>query len=284
MPTIVNGIVGFQRNALISAGLWVYRPDSGTIGKEIVINVDAAQYIQASMPDYGMPEILSTSVSNNILTVVGANNFKPFQMVGITGATTSVFLNNHHYMVLSATPTQFTTAFTYADYSDTPETGAVINCAARKVWFYYAQTNYSTSQEPLTLEGVPAQQFMFDLELLFTTAGSAPYVVGGSFLGQPDPGQVILVWPFTESVLVRAGMPASQGVVTDAPTIDAVFQIFKGAIQVGTMTFRAGVKVATFSSPSDTTFTAGEVVFVYAPNPQDSTLKNIGLAIAGVRV
>ena len=67
----------------------------------------------------------SVAISGNLLTIIGANNFIVGQSVYLTGFVTASFLNGQIVTVSSATPTQFTAAFTQATYTATPDSGTV---------------------------------------------------------------------------------------------------------------------------------------------------------------
>lgn len=71
----------------------------------------------------GVANITATSVASNIVTVFALNNFVLNQNVLLNGLTTSTFLNGVALTVLSANATQFTAAFTHANYVSTPDTG-----------------------------------------------------------------------------------------------------------------------------------------------------------------
>jgi hypothetical protein len=50
------------------------------------------------------------------------------------------------------------------------------------------------------------------------------------------------------------------------------------------MQFAAGVTTPTFTAATATDFAAGDVLTIIAPNPADSTLADIGFALAGIRL
>ena len=71
----------------------------------------------------GTATITAIQLLSNVVTVFCSNSFTPGLGIGLSGITTATFLNGQTLYVLSATSTQFTAAFTHADYSSTPDTG-----------------------------------------------------------------------------------------------------------------------------------------------------------------
>jgi len=88
---------------------------------------------------------------------------------------------------------------------------------------------------------------------------------------------------FTNSVNFPAGLTDSQGFATDAPTADAVFAIKKNSTGIGTVTFAAASNEATFALAGGAVFEAGDVLSVVAPEPQDATLWQVSITLAGTR-
>lgn len=88
---------------------------------------------------------------------------------------------------------------------------------------------------------------------------------------------------FTNSVNFPAGFSGSKGFATDAPTADAEFTIKKNGTGVGTVTFAAASNEATFALAGGAVFGAGDVLSVVAPAPQDATLWQVSITLAGTR-
>lgn len=88
---------------------------------------------------------------------------------------------------------------------------------------------------------------------------------------------------FTNSVNFPAGLTGSQGFATDAPTDDAEFAIKKNGTGIGTVTFASGDNTATFALSGGAVFAAGDVLTVVAPDPQDATLFQVSITLAGTR-
>lgn len=88
---------------------------------------------------------------------------------------------------------------------------------------------------------------------------------------------------FTNSVNFPAGLTGSKGFATDAPTADAVFTIKKNGTSIGSVTFADGDNTATFALSGGAVFAAGDVLTVVAPEPQDATLFQVSITLAGYR-
>ena len=110
-----------------------------------------------------------------------------------------------------------------------------------------------------------------------------PYVIALSVIGKPASGGLLIVHPVTDDIIIPAGGGRSTGKVLFATTSPATFVLNKNGSQFGTMNFAAAATVATFSIASDTSFSraANDYFSVTAPNPQDATLEDLGLALRG---
>jgi hypothetical protein len=76
--------------------------------------------------------ITSVAVTSNVATVTVNNNYQAGQLVYIQGLTGATFLNGQTLTVLTASPTQFTAAFTISNYGPTLDNGTA---GGYKVWF-----------------------------------------------------------------------------------------------------------------------------------------------------
>lgn len=102
--------------------------------------------------------------------------------------------------------------------------------------------------------------------------------------GQPGAGEVLLRVPVTETINFPDDMSGSQGYAGTAPTdsAGADFVIKRNGTQFATMSIANGANTATFSTSSaDETFSAGDVLTVEAPNPQETTMADVGFALRG---
>lgn len=118
----------------------------------------------------------------------------------------------------------------------------------------------------------------------FSSLGGLPYDIGGTIVGQPAGGAILLRYPSPRAIRFPSGMVGSRGVAGTAATASAVFSIRKNGTQFATMSFAGGASTATFTAASDTDFAGGDVLTVVSPNPADSTLADIGFSLAGVRL
>jgi len=110
------------------------------------------------------------------------------------------------------------------------------------------------------------------------------YDIGSTYNGAIPDGAVLLRYPMPRAIELPVGLTASAGVAAVTASSQAVFNIQKNGGTVGTMTFAAASTTATFSAASATTFAAGDVLTVVGPATADSTLADIGLSLAGMRV
>ncbi|MDD3030319.1 MAG: DUF2793 domain-containing protein [Alphaproteobacteria bacterium] len=115
------------------------------------------------------------------------------------------------------------------------------------------------------------------------TGAPTPYDVGGSYNGAPTDSLVLLRYPFNRAVSFPLNMANSHAVSGVAATASAVFSLRKNGVQFATMTFAAGTALATFAGAA-TSFAIGDVLTIMSPSPADSTLADIGFALAGTRL
>ena len=113
-------------------------------------------------------------------------------------------------------------------------------------------------------------------------ATGAPYDVSVQVIpGAPADGGTILRHPFSRTVLFPASLTNSQAVAGTAATAESIFSVKKGGVEFGTITFAISGTVGTFVAASPTTFVATDVLTITAPSPQDATLADIGITLAG---
>lgn len=109
------------------------------------------------------------------------------------------------------------------------------------------------------------------------------YDCGCTYGGQPAAGATVLRLPMVRSVDFPTNLTASQGVIGTAATAQSDFDILKNGVSFGTMRFAAAGTTATFISGAGASFSAGDVLTVTAPNPQDATLSDLGFILKGTR-
>lgn len=123
-----------------------------------------------------------------------------------------------------------------------------------------------------------------DFSIVAEAGLSAPYDIGGSFVGKPSAGAVVLRFPLPRTVRFLSGMALSKGVAAIAATATASFSIRKNGIEFATMSFAASGANATFACAATTDFATSDVLTLVAPASPDDTLSDIGFAFAGLRI
>lgn len=74
---------------------------------------------------YAGAALTNVEVTGNVLTVLVPNDFTAGKSVSFQNVATATFLNGQTVVLITATPTQITAAFTHADYPSTADTGIV---------------------------------------------------------------------------------------------------------------------------------------------------------------
>lgn len=98
--------------------------------------------------------------------------------------------------------------------------------------------------------------------------------------GKPGSGEVLLLHKFANAVSFATDMAGSQVVVGANPAASAEYSLTKNGVEFATLT------IATNGTPTfagETSFGAGDVLRVIAPNPRDETLSGVSMTLAGNR-
>jgi len=126
--------------------------------------------------------------------------------------------------------------------------------------------------------------------LTYVTADSqweakAPaYDLVSSFVGNPGDGATVMILTFTRSVTFAANFSGSQGTVGTNPTATATYTVNKNGSSVGTIQIStAGAFTFATSGGAAVSFAAGDRLTITAPSPQDATLADVGITLAGTR-
>lgn len=85
--------------------------------------------------------------------------------------------------------------------------------------------------------------------------------------------------PLPREVVLPAGAPFSRASARSAAAAEAVYEIQKNGVQVGTVTWAASATEATFSVASDVTFNIGDRIAIVGPSTADSTLTFPGISL-----
>lgn len=98
--------------------------------------------------------------------------------------------------------------------------------------------------------------------------------------GKPGTGEVLLVHRLANVISFATDMDGSQVVVGVNPTASAEYSLTKNGTEFATLT------IATDGTPTfagETSFGAGDILRVIAPNPRDDTLSGVSMTLAGTR-
>jgi hypothetical protein len=111
-----------------------------------------------------------------------------------------------------------------------------------------------------------------------------PYDIAGTFGGKPVAGAALLRIPVPRKVIFPADMSESSAVcATSCTESTQVFSIKKDGVEFATITFSNSSYEGVFACPTATTFEPGDVLTLIAPNPQDTTLADIGVCLVAAR-
>ncbi len=164
---------GFQSNTTIHAAFWIFKPDPliDPRGREIMVEVNAIQYTEATQALVLSSSVTNVTLNNNVLTLVCTNlgAVKQNGFLIFSDFVTATFLNGQIAIITKIVGNTITANFAGANYPSTPEApgGQIIDAGSRMIELYYAAGAVSTSQAPRKLEGPVAARFIYDMEGLF---------------------------------------------------------------------------------------------------------------------
>src|SRR5271157_495929 len=98
-----------------------------------------------------LAQITNVELTNNLLTVTANNTFTTGSVLAISNLINALFLNGEELTVITATPTEFTAAFTAQNYASTPDSGlatSLVFTQTSTTVNTVMTTNYSTVQVP----------------------------------------------------------------------------------------------------------------------------------------
>jgi len=99
----------------------------------------------------------------------------------------------------------------------------------------------------------------------------------------PYSGEQVLNHIFREPINFEAGFTGSVGKAEGFSTGEAIFLFYKNGVEIGSVTFDNSVD-PTFSLPGGASFDTGDIAKLIAPSPQDATLFNVTITLAGKRL
>lgn len=124
-----------------------------------------------------------------------------------------------------------------------------------------------------------------DVYALALFAGSTvlPYDIGVYLPGQPGDNENIMEYRFPRDVEFADDFAGSYAFIGTNPTSTATYSIKKNGSAVGTMQVTSGGVVTFNTTGGATSFTAGDRLTISAPTPQDATLADVSITLAGAR-
>lgn len=199
--------------------------------------------------------------------------------------TETVFVSGFVFQATGATATRLLTLPDSVNGVDADRTIIIYNSGAYDL-------NVEAGSSPANTVLIPAGTSAMlhvggDTLLVLLTKGAVgangDEVSMGIFIpGVPDVGAEIFRHVFPRAVSFAANFSGSRGSVGTNPTSSAVFDIQKGGGSVGTITVSTG-GVFTYASSGGTpvSFSAGDIITLIAPSPQDATMADIGITLFG---
>ena len=108
-----------------------------------------------------------------------------------------------------------------------------------------------------------------------------PYDISYFVNGKPLSSEIVIKTLIPREVIYDQNMPGSLAKCTTAPSSTVVFEIIKGTLVVGYITFNTGTLDGIFSTSSVITFSVGDLLVIRAPATQDATFSDPVFTIKG---
>lgn len=102
--------------------------------------------------------------------------------------------------------------------------------------------------------------------------------------GLPASGAVLKTFIFPRAVRLPQNLVNSVAILGVAPTLAQQITLKKGGTTIGTINFAIGATTPTYTFAADVDFAAGDILTAFAPSPQDATLANLAVTLAGIRL
>lgn len=135
-----------------------------------------------------------------------------------------------------------------------------------------------------------SQLVRFDGSEMYAVAGPVPtgyrgeYHAQVAFVEKPTSSENSPIHLVVDAVRLLATAPGSSGYAETVATADAVFQIHKNGVSIGTVTFPASTNAATFSVASNVDFFVGDRLRLVAPSSADATLADLAVNLRLLRI
>jgi hypothetical protein len=109
-------------------------------------------------------------------------------------------------------------------------------------------------------------------------------VVSFAISGRPRSGEIVEGTVFVDPVSFPVDFEGSEAVSRVAAAAETVFSITRGDAEIGTVTFAADSSHGVFALEEETVFDIGESLDIVCPNPRDTTLSGVKIALRGRRI
>jgi hypothetical protein len=112
----------------------------------------------------------------------------------------------------------------------------------------------------------------------------SPYDVGTFIPGTHGNGALMAQLVFDRDVAFAEHLPGSKGYAQVTATDEAVLELQKNGVNIGTIMFSDAGNTAAFALSGGATFAAGDRLAIVNENPADATLADLSITLQGRRV
>lgn len=129
------------------------------------------------------------------------------------------------------------------------------------------------------------QQLHEDVTTVFMGSGDVPYDIGFFMSGKPGDNAVLMKLAVTRAFTMADDFAGSYGDVGTNPAASAVFTVRKNSSPIGTITVATNGSF-TFATAGTgvETFVPGDIIDILGPTPQDASLEDVSVMLAGTRL
>jgi hypothetical protein len=102
--------------------------------------------------------------------------------------------------------------------------------------------------------------------------------------GGPDAGGAVMAQiVFPRAATFPAGFAGSQAYAQIPATASTTLDVQQNDVNIGSITFGAGLNTASFSLAADTMFASGDRLAIVNQDPADATLADLSITLKGTR-
>lgn len=166
------------------------------------------------------------------------------------------------------------------------ETGYVLTATGANTydWQTAPTTDLTALNALLALTNAGTSKQVFTTTLSGPGWVDLPYDLAFMLEYVPTSDEIIGRYVSTRAFSIPAGATGSLAKAGTAATAETIFTLKKNGASFGSITFAASGTTGTFAVASTTSFAAGDILTIHAPNTADATISKLGITFIGTLI